>query len=85
MSNIGSRARRFVPALFVVIGLGWSVEARADKVDWSEYLEPPGAKPPVARSSAKPAAAPRATKQSTAKKRTKPSKPAKLARAKRKR
>ncbi|HEY4056080.1 MAG TPA: hypothetical protein VGM39_05700 [Kofleriaceae bacterium] len=26
---------------------GTAVEARADKGDWNQYLEPPGAKPPA--------------------------------------
>jgi len=41
--------------LAVVVGLGLvSPAARADKrVDWSEYLEPPGARPMPVRSSPK--------------------------------
>ena len=34
-------------ALVLLVGLGITTEARADrKVDWSEYLEPAGARPP---------------------------------------
>ena len=37
---------RWIPALALVLGLGIATSADAGgRVDWSEYLEPPGAKP----------------------------------------
>ena len=47
--------------LIVLIGVGWGVEARADRVDWSLYLEPSGYKTPA------PAAAPAPKPTPTAK------------------
>ena len=74
------RMRRWIPSFVIafVIGLGFGASARAErKVDWSEYLEPPGPARPLKHesvASVQPArAAPRATKAS----RTKASKAAK--------
>ncbi len=38
--------RRSILALVLVLGLGATVEAGGDKVDWSQYIEKPGSRPP---------------------------------------
>ena len=50
MSLIRYRSAWFVASMFLMISLGAGVEARADKVDWSQYLEPSGSnkRPPPA-------------------------------------
>ncbi len=77
---------RWIPALVLVLGLGIATSARAEgRVDWSQYLEPPGAKPMAVRSTTTvaaadpPAASPRGKKAKLTKK-----KPAKSAKAKKK-
>ncbi len=62
-------------ALIVVLGLGLGQQARAGgNVDWSDYLEPPGARTPVratptaAQRPAKAAAAPKKASRTVAKK-----------------
>lgn len=48
----------WIAVLVVFVGVGIAGDARADrKVDWSEYLEPPGARPMKVKNSA-PVAAP---------------------------
>ncbi len=38
--------RRLIPSLVLILGFGLGQEAGAGgKVDWSDYLEPPGARP----------------------------------------
>lgn len=74
----------WVLVLMLGLGLGIGHEARAGgKVDWSQYLEPPGARAkPVASQPAKPAATPKkavaksVTKKQTAESRTKTKPPA---------
>jgi hypothetical protein len=66
------RARSLV--LIVLIGVGWGLEARADKVDWSQYVEPAGYKVPAKQverpAKPAPAASPtRPPKQATKKQR----------------
>jgi hypothetical protein len=62
-------------ALIVLLGLGLGQQARAGgSVDWSDYLEPPGARTPVratpttAQRPAKAAAAPKKASRTVAKK-----------------
>ena len=69
---------RLVLAVAVVLGLG--IEARADsKVDWSQFIEKPGDKPPPvthAAASEPVAAKPPAAKTAKKKPAAKPKKPA---------
>lgn len=69
---------RFVLALFLTIGAG---VAHAEKVDWSQYTEPPGYKVPAQPKAAPVARPSRATKAATKKQ---PSTATPRARAKRK-
>ncbi len=75
---------RWIPTLVLVLGLGITASAHAEgRVDWSQYLEPPGAKPMAVRTtttvaSADPVAPSRGKKAKVATK--KPSKPAKAKR-----
>ena len=49
---------RWLAVLVVFVGVGIAGDARAErKVDWSEYLEPPGARPMKVRASEPVAAA----------------------------
>jgi hypothetical protein len=42
---------RWLPTLVLVLGLGIATSAQAEgRVDWSQYLEPPGARPMPVRS-----------------------------------
>ena len=50
--------RTMLRNLVLLIGLGLTATARAEHVDWSQYLEPPGAKPMPVRTTQAPAAAP---------------------------
>ena len=49
---------RWIPTLVLVLGLGIAASANAEsRVDWSQYLEPPGARPMPVRSTTTVAAA----------------------------
>jgi hypothetical protein len=62
---------RWLPSLVLVLGLGIAASAHAEgRVDWSQYLEPPGARPMPVRSTTTVAAA----DQPIAKSRGKPAK-----------
>ena len=73
-------SRKLLPALFLVLGLGTAAHAD-QKVDWSEYLEPPGSPgPPIKHVSApavKPTAAAAPAEKPAAKKVAKRAAPAK--------
>lgn len=74
---------RWITAVALVLGLGISSAADAGgRVDWSDYLEPPGAKPMAVRSTTSVAEAPVASRGKKAKLTKK--KPTKSAKAKRK-
>ncbi|MGE0551196.1 MAG: hypothetical protein AB7O24_14920 [Kofleriaceae bacterium] len=67
--------RLTLTALVVTIGLGGLVHARpAQKVDWSEYLEPPGARQAPLRRTTE---TPRVQAKANKKKKKKPAKMAK--------
>ena len=40
--------------VIILFSLGLGASARADHVDWSQYIEPPGAKAPMAKHSEAP-------------------------------
>ena len=46
-------SRKLLPAFLLVLGLGHAVHAEK-KVDWSEYLEPPGSPGPPIKHAATP-------------------------------
>ena len=73
----------FRVALAVIVGLAWVTPARADsKVDWSQYIEKPGDKPPPVTHA--PAAEPVASKTPAKKVAKKPAAKAKKSARKKK-
>jgi hypothetical protein len=64
--------RRWCPSLALILGLGLGTSARAGgKVDWSEYLEPPGARPmPITHAEIAPSRPNHTPKQTRASRRT---------------
>lgn len=76
---------RWIPTLVLVLGLGIVASAHAEgRVDWTQYLEPPGARPMPVRSTTTVAAAEPPVAASRGKKakvvKTKSTKPAKAKR-----